>query len=106
MNSRPSAEHSITTRGRRGLALGLAVAVLALAVFAVSHVHGVSDPRTHHHLLDLLIFAQSHSGFLLVLPVWILLVLAATGRVWPSAHPPRPFRFAYACCSRAPPSLP
>ncbi len=106
MNTKPSAEHWSTTRGHRGLALGLAVMVLAVAVFAVSHVHGVSDPRTHHHLLDLLIFAQSHSGFLLVPTVWILLVLAAAGRAWPAAHPPRPFRFAYACRSRAPPSLP
>lgn len=106
MSDRRFAGIPVTGRGGHTLALCLAVTVLALSVFAVSHVHGVSDPHTHHSLLDFLIFAQSHTGFLIAVAVWILFVLAAFGRIWSDAHPASPRRIEYLLHSRAPPSLP
>ncbi len=91
--------------GGRNLALALAVAVVALSVFSVSHIHGVSDPHTSHHLLDFLFFAQAHAGFLITIAWWILFVLSASGRVWRPAHPVWPSLAGSSALSRAPPSL-
>lgn len=91
--------------GGRNLALALAVAVVALSVFSVSHIHGVSDPHTSHHPLDFLFFAQAHTGFLITAALWILFVLTAAGRVWHSPHPARLSFAGSSALSRAPPSL-
>lgn len=96
----------MATRGRSRLCLGLIVTVLALAVFTVSHIHGVSDPHTHHSLVDFLIFAQAQSGFLVACLLAILFVLAAIGRVGDESHRSRHDGPRRACPSRAPPPLP
>jgi predicted cobalt transporter CbtA len=92
--------------GRHRLAQCLVVTVLALSVFSVSHVHGVSDPHTHHSLLDFLIFAQAQTGFLIAVLVWILFVLATLGLVRGGADPAWSSRTEPTLRSRAPPSLP
>ncbi len=96
----------MTVRVRRGLSIGLILTVLALAAFTVSHVHGVSDPHAHHSLVDFLIFAQAHSGFLVAGVLAIVFVLTCAGRVpGESRRTPHDGR-AHACPSRAPPALP
>lgn len=91
--------------GGRRLAIGLAVAVVALSVFSVSHIHGVSDPLTTHHLLDFLFFAQAHPGFLITIALWVLFIPAAMGKVWRHPHPARPSLLGASALFRAPPSL-
>ncbi len=85
--------------------MGLAVAVVALSIFSVSHIHGVSDPHTTHHLLDFLFFAQAHTGFLITIALWVLFILAAIGNVWRHPQPARPSLLGSSALSRAPPSF-
>jgi len=88
---------------RRALAAGLAGTTLALAVFAAGHVHGVSDPHTHHTFLDFLIFAQAQTGFLIAIALWALFALAAAGRACVDPGPVLGHRSAHAYGSRSPP---
>ncbi len=88
---------------RRALAACLAGTTLALAMFAAGHVHGVSDPHTHHTLLDFLIFAQAHVGFLIAISLWVLFALAVAGRTCVDHGPVLGRRSTHASCSRSPP---
>jgi hypothetical protein len=93
-------------RVRPSLAIALACTTVALAVFTVSHLHGLSDPQTHHSHLDGLLFAQGQSGFLIALPLSIVLALALTERVCAVTHQARPRLLPDTCSARAPPLLP
>jgi|GEM_PF-5786695 len=101
-----SVGNRMTVRVRRRLSIGLILTVLAFAAFTVSHVHGVSDPHTHHTLVDFLIFAQAQSGFLVAGVLAIVFLLMFAGRVPGESRRTPHDRRTHACPSRAPPTLP
>jgi hypothetical protein len=88
---------------RRHLAVALACTTVALAIFTVSHFHGLSDPQTHHSRLDGLLFAQGQSGFLIALPLSILFAPGGAGWVWGLAGQARPYLRGDIRFARAPP---
>jgi hypothetical protein len=94
------------TRPRPALAIALACTTVALAVFTVSHFHGLSDPQTPHSHLDGLLFAQGQFGFLIALPLSIALGLAIEERVRAHTYQARPHLSPRTCFTRAPPLLP
>ncbi len=104
MSNRRATELSAPGRSGRRLALALAVTVVALAIFSVSHIHGISDPSTPHPLLVLVLSAQAHTGFLLAPLVWIFLVLAAVAAVLDCPNPSQLPVAGSSALSRAPPS--
>lgn len=89
------------TRSR--VALVLIGTLIALTIFTVSHIHGVSDPGTHHSFIDHLIFAQACAGFLIALAgLAIFLRAALGGPPAASAWTPAP-RAGTPCPTRSPP---
>jgi len=65
----------------------LLCALATLAVFTPSHIHGVSDPDTHHSIVDYVIFAQAQVGFLGVVLLLVFFVCVITR--WPVPAAPR-----------------
>ncbi len=103
MGARSSQRVPTIAGGRGRVALGLIVTVLALAVFTASHIHGVSDPHAHHSLVDFLIFAQAHSGFLVACLLAILFVFMTVGRIRGESRGTRRDGLMHAFPCRAPP---
>jgi hypothetical protein len=95
---------SLRKMTRRGLAITLTYTVVVLSLFAVSHIHGLSDPDTPHAFGEYLALAQAQAGFVSFECGVVLLPLIALER---SVADPQPLLQGgplYAYTSRGPPS--
>ncbi len=90
-------------RTKRALVLGLVHALIGLAVFAVSHVHGVSDPNTPHAFGDHFVLAQAQAGFITVGQLVVLFAVVVLGRAALDRCPGPLQRLVCPYISRAPP---
>ncbi len=88
------------------LAIVLVPVVVSLALVAVSHIHGVTDPTKPHTLGEQFALGQARSGFATASLLTLLVVVALVG--WVTLDPfgllPQPLFWAY--ISRGPPLFP
>ncbi|HEV8340472.1 MAG TPA: hypothetical protein VGR25_12575 [bacterium] len=66
---------------RRATALGLLTAFFALTIFAVVHIHGLSDPDAPHSFGELFLLAQAQAGFTAA-GLLVIVVFAAARLGW------------------------